>query len=105
VPEAGGRCLDVEMVTARRLLAAVAACLRACQFRRPLALAGRDAGVGIRVASSLWEPNSWRGWQGPGRAERQRITSLEPGPRSRGGPTQQVPPRHATPASGRAPVR
>ncbi len=25
--------------------------------------------------------------------------------RSRGGPLQQVPPRHASPASGRAPVR
>ena len=42
---------------------------------------------------------------GAGQAERPHDTGPEPAPRSDGGPLQQVPPRPASPASGRTPLR
>jgi conjugative relaxase-like TrwC/TraI family protein len=53
-----------------------------------------------------WEAElARRGRPGQGRPERPNATSPEPAARSHGRPLQQIPPRHASPATGPAPLR
>jgi len=63
----------------------------------------RGAPAAGRVAEGSWLAR--RGRPGPGRSERLHETDPERAARPNGGALQQAPPRPASPASGRAPVR